>query len=53
MSNYTNINANISDSQKEKQKKALATGNQLSLHISHADLVAGNDIITQSQLNRF
>jgi len=54
MSNYTNINENISDSQKEKLKKALATGNQLSLRFSHADLVAGNDVIgvTQSQLNR-
>lgn len=54
MSNYININVNISDSQKEKLKKALATGNQLSLRFSHADLVAGNDIIgvTQSQLNR-
>ena len=54
MSNYININVNISDSQKEKLKKALATGNQLSLRFSHTDLVAGNDIIgvTQSQLNR-
>lgn len=34
-------------------KKALAAGNQLSLRLSHADLV-GNDVIgvTQSQLNR-
>ena len=50
---YTNVNVNISDGQKEKLKKALAAGHELSLHLSHADLV-GNDVIalTQSQLNR-
>ena len=48
---YTDVNVNISDSQKQKVKKALAT--QLSLRLSHEDLV-GNDVIavTQSQLNR-
>jgi len=53
MSNYTNIKVNISDGQKEKMKKALAAGNQLSLRLSHADLV-GNDVIgvTQTQLSR-
>ena len=53
MSNYTNKREHITQS-KGKTKKALATGNQLSLRFSHADLVAGNDVIgvTQSQLNR-
>ena len=50
---YTNVNVNISDGQKEKLKKALAAGHELSLHLSHTDLV-GNDVIalTQSQLTR-
>ena len=50
---YTYVNVNISDSQKQKVKKALAAGTQLSLRLSHEDLV-GNDVIavTQSQLNR-
>ena len=50
---YTDVNVNISDSQKQKVKKALAAGTQLSLRLSHEDLV-GNDVIpvTQSQLNR-
>ena len=52
---YTDVNVNISDSQKQKVKKALAAGTQLSLRLSHEDLVVvGNDVIavTQSQLNR-
>ena len=50
---YTDVNVNISDSQKQKVKKALAAGTQLSLRLSQEDLV-GNDVITvtQSQLNR-
>jgi len=50
---YTDVNVNISDSQKQKVKKALAAGTQLPLRLSHEDLV-GNDVIavTQSQLNR-
>jgi len=50
---YTDVNVNISDSQKQKVKKALAAGTQFSLRPSHEDLV-GNDVIavTQSQLNR-
>lgn len=50
---YTNVNVNVSDSQKQKLKKALTTGQDLSLHLSHGDLV-GNDVlaVTQSQLNR-
>ena len=42
------------DSQKEKLKKALASGSELSLHLSYENLV-GNDIVAliQSQLNRF
>ena len=50
---YTNVNVNISTSQKENLKKALATGQELSLHLSHGDLV-GKDVIalTQSQLNK-
>ena len=50
---YTDVNVNISDSQKQKVKKALAAGTQFSLRLSHEDLV-GNDVIavTQSQLNR-
>ena len=50
---YTHVGVNISDKQNEQLKKALAAGEHLSLHLSHADLV-GNDIIgaTQSQLSR-
>ena len=50
---YTDVNVNISDSQKQKVKKELAAVTQLSLRLSHEDLV-GNDVIavTQSQLNR-
>jgi len=50
---YTNVNVNISDSQKAKLKKALAAGQELSLRLSHADL-GGDDVIavTQSQFNR-
>jgi len=50
---YTNVKVNISDGQKEKLKRALASGTQLSLHLSHSEL-AGEDIIalTQSQLNK-
>jgi len=50
---YTDVNVNISDSQKQKVKKALAAGTQLFLRLSREDLV-GNDVIavTQSQLNR-
>ena len=50
---YTDVNINISDSQKQKVKKELAAVTQLSLRLSHEDLV-GNDVIavTQSQLNR-
>ena len=48
---YTDVNVNISDSQK-KVKKALAAGTQLSLRLSHEDLVGNDVIMTQSQLNR-
>jgi len=50
---YTNVNVNIPESQKEKLRKALTTGSQLSLRLSHADLT-GNDVIavTQSQINK-
>ena len=50
---YTDVNVNISDNQKQKVKNALATGTQLSLRLSHEDLV-GDDVIavTQSQLNQ-
>ena len=50
---YTDVNVNISDSQKQKVKKTLAAGTQFSLRLSHEDLV-GSDVIavTQSQLNR-
>ena len=46
---YTDVNVNISDSQKQKvKKKALAAGTQLSLRLSHEDLV-GNDVIAVTQ----
>ena len=50
---YTNVNVNVSDSQKQKLKTALTTWQDLSLRLSHGDLV-GNDVlaVTQSQLNR-
>jgi len=32
---YTDVNVNLSDSQKQKVKKALAAGTQLSLRLSH------------------
>ena len=48
---YTDVN--VSDNQKQKIRNALAAGTQLSLRLSHEDIV-GNDVIavTQSQLNR-
>jgi len=36
---YTNVKVNISDSQKEKLKKTLAAGCELSLRLSHDNLV--------------
>ena len=50
---YTNDNVNIPETQKEKLRKALTAGSQLSLRLSHADLT-GTDVIavTQSQLNK-
>lgn len=50
---YANIKVNISNSQKEKLKKALAAGQELSLRLSHTDLM-GNDVIavTQPQLSK-
>jgi len=51
---YTNIQVNIPNSQKEKLKKALASGQEFSLRLSYNDLIGGNDIIalTRPQLNR-
>ena len=40
---YTDVNVNISDNQKHKIRNALAAGTQLSLSLSHEDLV-GNVI---------
>jgi len=50
---YANVKVNISDGQKEKLKKALAAGAQLSLHLSHSH-PAGKDVmaLTQSQHNK-
>ena len=50
---YTYVNVNTPESQKEKLRKALTAGSQLSLRLSHAD-ITGNDVIavTQSQLNK-
>jgi len=46
-------NVNISDSQKEKLRKALEAGCELSLRLLHSDLVGNNTIaLTHSQLNR-
>ena len=47
---YTDVNVNISDSQKQKVKKALAAGTQFSLRLSHEDLV-GNDVIAVTQFS--
>ena len=49
---YTNINVYIPESQKEKLRKALTAGNQLSLRLSHADLTGNVIAVTQSQLNK-
>ena len=50
---YTNMKVNISHGQKEKLKKALTAGTQLSLHLSHADLAVEDVIaLTQFQLNK-
>ena len=47
---YANVNVNISDSQKEKLRKALEAGCELFLRLSHSDLVGNNTIaLTQSQ----
>ena len=50
---YTNVKVNISHNQKQKLRKAIASGSDLSLRLSHDDLV-GEDLIalTQSQFNR-
>jgi len=50
----TNVQVNISNSQKEKLKRALASGQEFSLRLSYNDLIGGNDDIalTQPQLNR-
>ena len=50
---YTNVKVNISVGQKEKLKRALETGTQLSLHLSHSDLAGEHAIaLTQLQLNK-
>ena len=50
---YTNVKVNISVGQKEKPKRALTEGTQLSLHLSHSDLAGEYTIaVTQSQLNK-
>ena len=50
---YTDVNVNISDNQKQKIRNALAAGTQLSLRLSHDNLVGNNVIaVTQSQLSR-
>jgi len=49
---YTNVSVNISDKQKEQLKKALAAGDHLYLHLSHADRVGNVIGVTQSQLSR-
>ena len=36
---YTNVKVNISHNQKQKLRKALASGSDLSLRLSHDDLV--------------
>ena len=43
---YTNVNVNIPESQKEKLRKALVAGSQLSLRLSHADLTE-TDVIAE------
>lgn len=50
---YTNIKVNISEGQKEKLKRALREGTQLSIRLSHDDLV-GEDVlaVTQTQLKK-
>ena len=48
---YTDVNVNISDSQKQKIKNALAAGTQLSLRLSHEDLV-GNCIKNGTRTSR-
>ena len=47
---YTDVNLNISDSEKQKVKTALAAGTQLSLRLSHEDLVS-NDVKLWLNLN--
>ena len=50
---YTNVKVNISHNQKQKLRKALASGSDLSLRLSQDNLV-GEDLIalTQSQCNK-
>ena len=50
---YTNVKVNVSVGQKEKLKRALTEGTQLSLHLSHSDLAGEHTIlVTLSQLNK-
>ena len=50
---YTNVRVNISVGQKEKLKRALTEGTQLSLHLSYSDPAGEHTIaVTQSQLNK-
>jgi len=50
---YTNLKVNISVRQKEKLKRAVETGTQLFLHLSHSDLAGEHTIaLPQSQLNK-
>ncbi len=55
MSNYKNVYVNISDGQKNKLNKSLESGAEtVSIRLSHADIMNGNDIlaVTQSQLKK-
>ena len=48
---YTNVKVNISVGQKEKLKRALATGTQLSLHLSHSDLAGEHTIAVLNSIS--
>jgi len=51
---YSNVHVNISENQQQKLKHAVDTKSPVSIHLGHADLYGGDDVLalTNSQVNR-